>query len=91
MTFAQERVISPVVWMCAPDWLTVEEACDLSGWNRASMLEIIDEGGVDLDNDGLIEKRSLSEFLEALALVVHWNDWLWSSFRPYSQAATCAK
>lgn len=38
------------------------------------MLEITDEGGVDLDLAGLIEKRSLWEFQEACALVLHWND-----------------
>jgi hypothetical protein len=37
------------------------------------MLEIIDEGGVDLNTDGLIEKRSLREFQEAAALVLHWS------------------
>jgi len=38
------------------------------------MLEIIDAGGVDLNLDGLIEKRSLLEFQEACALALHWND-----------------
>ena len=40
------------------------------------MLWMIDDGAVDLkDEDAiLIEKRSLIEFQEALALVAHWND-----------------
>ncbi len=38
------------------------------------MLEIIDEGGVDLNLDGLIEKRGLREFQEMLALVLHWDE-----------------
>jgi len=38
------------------------------------MLEIVTDGGVDLDSAGRIEKRSLWEFQEALALVLHWND-----------------
>ncbi len=35
---------------------------------------VIDEGGVDLNVEGLIEKQSLWEFQEMLALVLHWND-----------------
>jgi hypothetical protein len=38
------------------------------------MLEIVDERGVDLNTEGLIEKRSLHEFQEMLALVLHWNE-----------------
>ena len=64
----------PVEWAFAPDWLTVEQACFLSGWDTTSMLEIMDVGGVDLSHDGLIEKRSLGEFREAGARVVHWDD-----------------
>ena len=61
-------------WPFAPDWLTVDEACRLSGWDRASMLQIIDEGGVDLDLAGLIERQSLLEFQEMPALVLHWDE-----------------
>jgi hypothetical protein len=68
------RVAFPTDWLFYPDWLTLEQACYLSGWDRASMLEIIDEGGVDLNLDGLIEKRGLHEFQEMLAIVLHWND-----------------
>ncbi|MBN1811278.1 MAG: hypothetical protein JXA14_05535 [Anaerolineae bacterium] len=71
---APPRIITPVTWIEAPAWLTIEEACYISGWDRASMLEIIGEGGVDLNDDGLIEKESLYEFQECLALVLHWND-----------------
>jgi hypothetical protein len=38
------------------------------------MQAIIDEGGVDLNQEGLIERQSLREFQEALALVTHWRD-----------------
>ena len=69
-----KRVATLVDWLFAPEWLTVDEACFLSGWDEASMLEIIDEGGVDLNNAELIEKRSLLEFQEACALVAHWDD-----------------
>lgn len=68
----QPRMTTPIVWLEAPDWLTVEEACYLSGWDRAAMLEIIDEGGVDLNGDRLIEKRSLREFQDAGALILTW-------------------
>ena len=61
-------------WVFAPDWLTLEQACFLSGWDQDSMLEIINDGGVDLNLEGLIEKRSLHEFQECLALVLHWDD-----------------
>ena len=38
------------------------------------MLQIIDEGGVDLDLAGLIERQSLLEFQEMPALVLHWDE-----------------
>jgi hypothetical protein len=50
------------------------EAISPAGIERLSMLEIINEGGVDLNTDGLIEKRSLREFNECAALVAHWDD-----------------
>ena len=74
MEVLQARVATTVDWLFAPDWLTVEEACFLSGWDLNSMLEIIAEDGVDLDDEGLIEKQSLYEFQECLALVLHWDD-----------------
>jgi hypothetical protein len=58
-------------WAFAPDWLTIEEACFLSGHDRGTMLSIIDEGGVDLNAEGLIEKRSLWEFQTTPAEVLH--------------------
>ena len=70
----ERRIATPVDWLFAPNWLTVEEACFLSGWDTASMLEIMDEGGVDLNLDGLIHRQSLWEFQEACALVLHWDD-----------------
>ena len=66
--------VTPVTWVFAPEWLTVNEACILSGWDSAAMLEIIEEGGVDLNLDGLIEKRSLFEFQETLVEILNWND-----------------
>ena len=68
------RVATVVDWAFAPEWLTQEQACALSGWDKHSMLEIIDEGGVDTNPAGLIERDILLEFQESLALVLHWND-----------------
>ena len=58
-------------WALAPDWLTFEQACFLPGWNADQMAEIIREDGVDLDDDGRIEKQSLYEFQEALLDVLN--------------------
>jgi hypothetical protein len=68
------RIASPVDWLFAPEWLTVEQACELSGWDSVSLLEIVAQGGVDVDDAGLIEKQSLYEFQETLAEVLHWDD-----------------
>jgi hypothetical protein len=68
------RIATPVDWLFAPDWLTVRQACELSGWDPKSMQEIIDVDGVDLDDAGLIHKQSLLEFQETLAEVLHWYD-----------------
>ena len=70
----QDRVATLVDWVSAPQWLSFAEACFLSGHNPNAMLEIIDADGVDLDNDGQIERESLWQFLEAEALVLHWWD-----------------
>ena len=69
-----KRIASPVDWLFSPDWLMFEQACFLSGWNTEEMREIIDEGGGDLNTEGLIEKRSLREFNESVALMAHWDD-----------------
>jgi excisionase family DNA binding protein len=77
MVVPQARIVTPVTWMFAPEWLTVQEACDLSGHDRGTMLHIIETEGVDAERDGdswLIEKESLWEFQEALALFLHWDD-----------------
>ena len=60
--------------MEAPQWLPVQEACRLSGWDGPRMFEIIGDGGVDVNAEGLIEKESLRDFQQCLALVLHWDD-----------------
>ena len=67
-------VAAPVDWLFAPDWLTLEQVCFLWAWNAAFMREIISEGGVDLNDGGLIEKHSLLEFQGTAALVLHGGD-----------------
>ena len=75
MAIAQAgRVAAPVDWLFGPDWLTLEQACFVLAWNAAFMQEIINEGGVDLNDGGLIEKRSLLEFQGTAALALHGGD-----------------
>ena len=70
----QARIATPVDWAFAPQWLSFDEACFLSGHDPEEMLDIIDVDGVDLDNEGRIEKESLRHFLEAEVLVARWYD-----------------
>jgi len=74
MVMAQKRIATPVDWLFAPEWLTVEQACELSGWDPETMQEILDVDGVDLNHAGLIHQQSLLEFQETLAEVLHWDD-----------------
>jgi hypothetical protein len=54
-----KRIAAMVDWLFAPEWLTIEEACSLSGWSESAMREIIEEAGGDLNDEGLIERESL--------------------------------
>ena len=52
----------------APDWLTVEEAVELSGHNPEVIRELIEDGTLATREEGgvyRIEKASLREFQEA--------------------------
>jgi hypothetical protein len=71
---AQARIVTPVTWLAAPEWLTVDEACHLSGRDRGTLLFWVSDGDVDTNVDGLIAKDSLHEMLEALVLLAHWDD-----------------
>jgi hypothetical protein len=62
-------------------WVLTPRASTLGGevmtrtvasWS--AMKEIMEEGGVDLNDEGLIERESLYEFNECAALILHWND-----------------
>ena len=74
MTGHVSRTVTPVAWMEAPEWLTVQEACRLSGWDSPTMSVVVREGGVDVNVEGLIERQSLYDFQQSLALVHHWHD-----------------
>jgi hypothetical protein len=68
------RVATGIDWAFAPEWLTLEEAGFLTGHDRVYLLAVADGGGVDLDSEGRIEKLSLWEWQETVALVAHWAD-----------------
>ena len=72
MLTSAPKVATGVDWAFAPDWLTVEQACFLSGYDRLTMFAIIEEDGVDLNTEGLIEKRSLWEWQEVTVELAHW-------------------
>ena len=55
--------------MEAPQWLTVQQVSRLSGWDNLAMSAIVREGGVDVE--GLIERQSLYDFQQSLALAHH--------------------
>jgi hypothetical protein len=68
-----EAIATLVDWAFAPQWLTLSEACFLSGYDPSVLRGIIKDDGVDLDNQGRIEKKSLRHFMEADLLVNHWE------------------
>jgi hypothetical protein len=63
------RLVTPITWLYAPDWLTSEQAAYLSGHNLDTIDFLAQDGCVDTDDEDLIEKQSLYEFQECLALV----------------------
>ena len=71
MKFLYPRIATTTDWLFAPDLLTIEQACFLSGWDRDTMCFIVNDGGVDLDDAGLIFKDSLEEYQEALLLALN--------------------
>ena len=68
------RIATGVDWVFAPEWLTIPQACALSGRSAMEMLDIIEVDGVDLKDDEvniLIEKQSLYDYLETCIEVAH--------------------
>lgn len=77
MTVQTTRVVTPVSWAFAPPWVTVQQACELSGHDGDTMRWMMQDGAVDTKEIGgetLIEKWSLHEYQEALAEVLHWYE-----------------
>jgi hypothetical protein len=72
-----ESMVTPVTWAVAPEWLTIPDASRLSGFAPDLLHFLIDDGGVEAKQDGsawLIEKWSLLDYQECLAMVLHWDD-----------------
>ena len=74
MLATRPNVATGIDWAFAPEWLTVEQACFLSGHDRLTMFSIIEVDGVDLDTEGLLEKRSLREWQEVTVELAHWEN-----------------
>jgi hypothetical protein len=68
----QAQIATMVDWASAPRWLSIDEACFLSGHDWSAVLDTIDADGIDLNGEGRIEKESLWQFLEAEVLALHW-------------------
>jgi len=63
------KPVTIVTWAFAPDWLTAEEASELSGFDAGTLRWLIEDGSLDTRYEGdgwLIEKLSLWEYQEAL-------------------------
>ena len=61
--------VTMVTWAFAPEWLSLEEAAQLSGHSEALLLELIQDGALEAEPGAggwKIEKASLREFQEAL-------------------------
>lgn len=69
-----DRVPTDVTWFFAPEWVTPEKAAQLMGrhYSVQDILELVQEGAVDTKagEELLIEKESLMEYRDALALVL---------------------
>jgi len=67
--FVQERrIVTPVTWLAAPDWLTVSEAAWLSGHDEDTIERLVWEGDVDTRREGdtwLVDKWDLHDYQEA--------------------------
>ena len=73
MNVQTARVITPVSWLAAPEWLTIEEACYLSGHDEATMRYLILDGNVESkyhDGAWLVDKWYLHEYHETLLEVL---------------------
>jgi hypothetical protein len=60
-------------WVLSPEWLTVDDASALSGLPLDVVRRAMADWCLGLNDDGLINRSSLWEFLESLALLLHWR------------------
>ena len=77
MNVQTARIITPVSWLAAPEWLTIEEACYLSGHDEATMRYLILDGNVETKCHGdswLVDKWDLHDYQEILLEVLQWED-----------------
>ena len=68
------RIATGVDWAFAPEWLTIPQACALTGWSAMEMLDIIEVDGVDLKDDEeniFIDRDSLREYREVRVYMSH--------------------
>ncbi len=57
-----------VTWLFAPDWLTEQQAAELSGYDLKMIRWLINDGALVWEEESgevLIEKNSLREYQEA--------------------------
>lgn len=73
---SRPNVATGIDWAFAPDWLTIEEACFLTGHDRLTMYCIIGEDRVGLNTEGQIEKRGLWECQEVTVELAHWENYV---------------
>ncbi len=75
VTAMRRELMTPVTlvtWIFAPEWLTLDEAARLSGYDEARLLELIADGDIEAElsaSGWLIEKSSLRELKEMLLLL----------------------
>ena len=63
--------------MAAPEWLTADQASELSGHSPEVLQDLISDGGVEVrreDGTWYVERESLHDFEECLSLVQCWSD-----------------
>ena len=67
------RIATGVDWAFAREWLTIPQACALTGWSATEMLDIIEVDGVDLKDDEniFVDRNSLREYREVRVFVSH--------------------
>ncbi len=61
--------VTLVTWAFAPEWLTIAQAMELSGYDVETVLWLVQDGALESRQEGetwLVEKASLWDFQDAL-------------------------